>query len=281
MNHASKLFDKMYKILICLLLFSGVLEAKTCVLVSIAPQKFLVERVGGENVHVEVIVPPGANAHTYEPTTRQMLDVQKGEIWFRLGESFEARMLASLPAHMEVVDQRVGIDLIEAGCGCCTHDAHDPHIWLSPRLLKIEAAQIAETLCKHHPELTETFRSNLLALHKECDQLEEECRSLLAHSPQRFIMVSHPAFGYFCRDYGLEQLSVEMEGREPTPRFLTNLISKARACRIKRVFLQLQHNPKGGKRVAQELKAETVFVDPYIENVIENLRTLAHLFAQL
>lgn len=272
----------MYKLFIFLSFFLaiGQLEAKTHVLVSIAPQKFLVEKIGGEEVFVDVIVPPAANSHTYEPTPRQMLSFQKGQIWFRLGESFEARMLATLQPKMRIVDQRDNIPLIDSGCGCCNaKDAHDPHIWLSPSLLKIQAQQIAQSLSEHDPEHMKFFAHNLQALEIELDQLDKACAACLAKGGKKYILVSHPAFGYFCRDYGLEQISIEMEGREPTPRHLTELINKARSVGIQMVFLQKQHNPKGGKRIAKELNATTCYIDPYVENVVENLRTIAQLFA--
>ena len=269
----------MHKFFIFLLFLCAAAEAKTPVLVSITPQKFLVERIGGEHVTVTVIVPPGANSHTYEPTPRQMVSVQKGEIWFRLGESFENRLLPSLQRTTRIIDQREGVDLIEMGCGCCNADAHDPHIWLSPRILKIQATQIAQILSEHDPEQERYFANNLSLLEKEFDQLDQECVTLFNKTLQKNILVSHPALGYCCRDYGLNQLSVEMEGREPTPRYLMELIKKARSCDIQTVFLQKQHNPRGGKRVAKELNAETVFVDPYVENIIENLRTISKLFA--
>src|SRR5262249_49924355 len=147
----------------------GAVQAKTQVLVSIAPQKFLVEQIGGAEVEVSVIVPAGANSHTYEPTPRQVIAIQKGEIWFRIGESFEARMIPSLHS-TQIVDQREGLDLIKAGCGCCNaRDACDPHIWLSPRLLKTEAAQIAEALAHQDPAHGEFFKSNYLKLAAELE----------------------------------------------------------------------------------------------------------------
>lgn len=265
--------------LFVLLPFGSTLQAKTQVLVSIHPQKFLVDRIGGETVAVEVIVPPGANSHSYEPTPRQMLAVQKGEIWFRVGESFETRMVPLLHQTL-IVDQREGLDLLKEGCGCChAHEAHDPHIWLSPRLLKQQSRQIAHILSEQDPEHKCLYTKNLNDLEEELNRLDQECLLLLKDSPQRYILLSHPAFGYFCRDYELHQLSIEMEGREPTPRALTELISNARAHQIKIVFLQKQHNPKGGQRVAKELGAKTVYLDPYVENVIDNLRTIAKLFS--
>jgi zinc transport system substrate-binding protein len=272
-----KINGQMRKFFIFLLLCAGGLQAQIQVLVSIAPQKYLVERIGGDHVSVTVIVPQGANSHTYEPSTKQVLAAQKGDIWFRIGESFENRMLAMM-RHTRVVDQRQGLDLIQAGCGCCTHDAHDPHIWLSPRLLKVQAKQIAEMLCEYDHDHAEFFMNNLSKLVEECSLLDQECALMLAKST--VILVSHPAFGYLCRDYGLKQLSIEMEGREPTPRYVTELITRARSLGVKIVFLQLQHNPKGGKRIAKELRARTVYLDPYVENVLENLRSIAQNFSE-
>jgi zinc transport system substrate-binding protein len=265
-------------IFIFFLLFWGVLEGKIHVLVSIAPQKYVVESIGGDKVTVDVMVPPGANSHTYEPTPKQILAARQGEVWFRIGESFEQRLIAVLD-QTEIIDQREGLDLIHAGCGCCTHEAHDPHIWLSPRLLKIQATQIANVLCKKDPQNEPFFKHHLSLLQQELSRIDDICTNLLSVSPQRLILVSHPAFGYFCRDYGLEQLSIEMEGREPTPRYLIELIATARSQGVKMVFLQIQHNPKGGKKIAQELGIPTQYIDPYAENVIENILTIARLFS--
>lgn len=249
---------------------------QTHVLVSITPQKFLVERIGGDRVLVEVIVPPGASSHSYEPSPRQVVSMKKGRIWFRLGESFEERLLPVLSG-TKIVDQRQGIDLL-GSCCYCTCGA-DPHIWLSPRLLKIQAKQIAQTLEEYDPSYSSFFRNNLNGLEEELDALDKEVERRLSTAPKT-ILVSHPAFGYLCRDYGMTQLSVEMEGREPTPRYLNELIQKARELNIQTVFLQEQHFAKGGKRVAQELNAATVFVDPYKENVIENLKEISKAFCQ-
>jgi len=248
------------------------------VVVSIAPQKFLVQRIGQEHVAVQVIVPEGASSHTYAPKPKQMLSTQKSEVWFRIGEIFEQQMLPCLKG-TEIVDQREGVELISSK-GCCCHEADDPHIWLSPRLLMIQSQQIADTLSARDPEHIKLYQENLQALLAELKILDQELSEMFGKSNRQVIMVSHPAFGYFCRDYGLEQLSIEMEGREPSPKYLTELLNRARREKIETVFLQKQHYPKGGKRVAKELGAKAVFVDPYAEDVIENLRALAKAFLE-
>ncbi len=265
----------MLRILLLLIVGCSPLWAKTHVLVSVAPQKFLVEAIGGPQVEVEVIVPAGASPHTYEPSPKQAVGVSKGEIWFRLGEGFEEHLMPLLKDAW-IVDQRDNLDLIRSCCGC---GGHDPHIWLSPLLLKQQATQIEGVLSQYDPEHAELYKLNLSALEQILDELDEELATLLARAPQT-ILVSHPAFGYLCRDYGLEQLPIEMEGREPTPRYVTDLILKAKQLNIQTVFLQKQYSVRGGKRIARELGAECVYLDPYAENVIDNLRVLAKAFQQ-
>lgn len=273
----------MQKALLTFLLFlfsSFALQAKTLVFVSIAPQKFLVERIGGETVEVEVIVPNGSSPHSYEPTLRQIISAKNGKAWFRIGESFELRLANALKNRLIIVDQREGVDLIPLCCSCHgDKDAHDPHIWLSPSLLKIQATQIAKTLTQINPDSASLYERNLELLFTDLDAVSQEIALKLSNKNNDNILVSHPAFGYFCRDYGLNQLSIEMEGKEPTPKYLTDLLVKARALKIRYVFLQKQYSTKGGERLAKNLKAKIIYLDPYAENVIETLKTLAEAFA--
>lgn len=257
-------------------LWSFTAVAQTHVLVSVAPQKYLVERIGKERVTVDVIVPDGISPHTYEPSPRQLVSMQKGEIWFRLGEGFEKRLMNALSRRTQIVDQREGLELLNASCGC---DGADPHTWLSPRLLTLQSRQIAATLCSYDPNHTDFYKKNLRQLEKELFRLDRELSTALKDAPKT-ILVSHPAYGYLCRDYGLMQLSVEKEGREPTPRYLTELTFKARDSGIKTVFLQKQYSAKGAKRIASDLGAECVYLDPYAENVIVNLKEIAQAFRQ-
>lgn len=259
-----------------LLLALPALGEQIPVLVSIAPQKFIVEQIGKENVSVSVIVPTSASSHSYEPSPRQIVAMKEGKIWFRLGETFEERLLKVLP-HTLIIDQRDGIDLI--GCSCCTGGGADPHTWLSPRLLVIQARQIANVLASYDPPHAKLYQQNFIKLERELVALDQEMRRVLSEAPKT-LLVSHPAFGYLCRDYGLEQLTIEMEGREPTPRYLTALIAKARKLNIKTVFVQKQHAVRGGERVAKELGVPCVTLDPYAENVIENLKEIAQAFRQ-
>ncbi|MCH9609212.1 MAG: High-affinity zinc uptake system binding-protein ZnuA [Chlamydiales bacterium] len=252
------------------------LSAQPKILVSIAPQKYLVEQIGEERVSVEVIVPDGASPHTYEPTPRQAIGLAKGEIWFRVGESFEHRLIKILNRKkVDIVDQREGIDLLPLECCCHSVEAHDSHIWLSPSLLKLQGKQITRVLSEHYPESTSFFEKNYAALCLKLDTLDQEITSLLENREGAALLVTHPAFGYFCREYGLKQISIEQEGREPSSKQLINLLAEARTASIRSVYLQKQYSVKGGQKIAKELNAKTVMIDPYKEDVIANLKFLA------
>ncbi len=239
--------------------------AKPLVVVSVAPQKYVVERIGGLNVTVDLLVPPGASPHFYEPTMRQVMEASKGVAWFRIGEGFEIQVLKVLGDRMVVVDQSKG---------------GDPHIWLSPTLLKEQACQVTETLSELFPENQTIFESNCAHLIEELDRLDQEIAADIARCKKKTILVSHGAFGYFCQDYGLKQLTIEAEGKEPTPKQISLLMATARAEGIDRVFIQPQYNMKGAKRVANVLGADVKIIDPYEENVIENLQTFSQAICQ-
>ena len=244
-------------IILCL---PALIIAKPLVVVSVAPQKYVVERIGRINVTVDLLVPPGASPHFYEPTMRQVLKASAGKVWFRLGEGFEIQVLKVLGDRMVVVNQSKG---------------GDPHIWLSPTLLREQAHQITETLSKLFPEHQSEFEANCSKLIEELDALDREIVSEMKRCEKKSILVSHGAFGYFCRDYGLNQMTIEAEGKEPTPRYISLLLTKARAEKIDCVFIQPQYNMKGAKRIANALGADVKIIDPYKEDVIENLRTFA------
>lgn len=257
------------------------------VLVSIAPHKFFVEKIAGSTVQVGLMVPAGASAHTYEPTPKQMLSATKADLWFYVGEGFEPKVRAALKNYnprMQFVDLRHNLDLIsyqEGHQGCCHHHEgqYDLHYWLSPIQAKIQAQTIAEALIKAYPENTSLYKENLAKFQAELNHMDQEIRELLKKPHNPMIMISHPAYAYFCRDYGCQQLSIEFEGKDPTPQQLTRIINAARTHEIKTIFVQIQYSSKGAKLIASQIGAKIVNLDPYSENYYESLRTIAKEFA--
>ena len=272
-------------------LFKGVFlpaidTASPCILVSVAPHKLFVEKIAKGTVQVYLMVPAGASSHTYEPTPRQMITASKASLWFRIGESFENRAIQALKSHhpdLEIVDLRQGLDLISTDHahghrGCCPGSV-DLHFWLSARQAQIQAQTIAEALIKAYPENTVFYSANLQIFQQELQDLDREIQLILGPLKNRHILVSHPAYGYFCRDYALEQYAIEIEGKDPTPFQLTKLLTLIRQLNLRTIFIQMQYNNKAAKLVADTLGAQLVILDPYSEHYFTSMLEIAHAFA--
>lgn len=265
------------------------LQAETAnpfVLVSVSPHKFFVEQIAGDTLKVGLMVPAGASAHTYEPTPKQMMAASGATIWFRIGEPFENKAIQALKSHhpeLKIVDLRQGLDLIAGSC-CCHQKCHaqsmDLHFWLSARLAQIQAETIAKALMEVYPEHTEVYKANLAKFQADLKGLDEKIQEILKPIKNRHILVSHPAYAYFCRDYGLSQYSIEVEGKDPTPQQLTRTLQLARRLNIRTIFIQIQYNNKGARLVADEIGANIVTLDPYAEDYYPSMLAIAHAFAE-
>lgn len=258
-------------------------EPTPIVLVSVAPHKFFVEQIAKESVQVHLMVPAGASSHTYEPTPRQMVTAGQAKLWFRIGEPFENRAVQALTSHhpdLEIVDLRQGLDLIQTnpGCGCCPGSV-DLHFWLSARQGQIQAKTIADALIKQYPKQADFYRSNLQTFLKELQELDQKIQTILAPLKKRYILASHPAYAYFCRDYALEQYAIEVEGKDPTPQQMTKLLNLVRELKIKTIFIQIHYNNKAAKLVAEVIGAKLVILDPYSEHYFSSMLEIAHAFA--
>lgn len=253
-------------------------------LVSIAPYRFLTERIAGPGFDVQAVVPMAANPHSFEPTASQVALMGRGIAWFRIGEPFEAKILPILQTHnpkLAVQDLREGIALIEesGSCSSCSIDHLDRHIWLSPKLAAQQAALIERTLNGLFPEQAELFRDRLTRLCGELLALDEELHEILKPVEKRVILVSHPAFGYFGKEYRFEQLSVEYEGKDPRPKHLEEILKKGAEQNLKMAIALPQHNNKGVQMIGAALHVPIRFIDPYSERYFEMMRQLAHLLA--
>ena len=273
-------------ILLGLGLASALAAEPVPVLVSILPQKYLVDRVGDGRVRTSVLVGPGQNPHTYEPTARQMAEVSRARAYFRVGVDFEEAWLGRIVQtnpRLRVIDQREGIRLRPADAG---HDhgddsqgRPDPHIWTSPPLARLMAAQVRDELTALDPEGARAYAVGFAGLAADLDALDTEIRQALADHTRRRFMVFHPSWGYFADTYGLEQIAIEQRGKEPGARTLGALIDEARAEGVRVVFIEPQDNPAPAKAVAHAVGARAVTVDALAEDYIANLRRVAAAFS--
>ncbi len=260
---------------------------KPLLLVSIAPYRFFAEQIAGDEFDVQSIVPPDVNPHSYEPTGHQVAQMGNAAMWLRIGEPFEPKILPILRQHtpdLVVCDLREGIDLIEEthcmGCKGCSMDHLDRHVWLSPKLAIKQAQLIEKTLSHRFPEKSPLFQKNLQLLSLQLSALDQEIRALLEPVVKRQILVSHPAFGYFCQEYRFEQISIEYEGKDPRPQHLEAVLRQAVAQSLEVALALPQYNNKGAQLIAKKLHVPVRLIDPYSAEYFAMMRQLAHVLAE-
>ncbi|MFN4216545.1 MAG: metal ABC transporter solute-binding protein, Zn/Mn family [Brevinematales bacterium] len=277
---------------VCMLLcfVSVALFAKPLeVFVSIAPQCYLVERVGGERVHVHIMVPAAKNPHTYEPTPSQLVLLGKAAIWFTIGLEFETVLVRkiekSYPA-LRFVDTSQGINkrlFSEEEIGEYEHDDHDedkagaldPHIWMSLRLAKIQALHIRDALISLDQAGKNIYEANYLALVRELDEVDREISAMLIPYKGRSFFIYHPVLGYFADDYGLRQRAVEIEGKEPSSRVLSKVIQRARQERIRIIFVQEGFSRRSAEAVARAINGRVEEINPLSVDYLGMFRRIA------
>jgi zinc transport system substrate-binding protein len=267
-------------------------DDKLPVFVSIAPQKYFVQQIGKELVNVRVMVQPGADPHSYEPRPRQMVAFSRAQLYFAIGIEFETAKLKKIIAthpQIKVVRTDRGIPKIpmaathhkeeefhetdEPG-----HGGLDPHIWLSPPLVMVQARTILRALQDIDPTRRSVYEANYNAFISELVKLDTDLKHIFAGRHGLRFMVFHPSWGYFAHSYGLQQVAVELEGKAPKPAQLKELIQHAREDDIKIIFAQPQFSAKSAKLIAKEIDGEVAFVDPLAEDWSANLREVANKF---
>lgn len=261
--------------------------------VTVAPHEYLVERIGGSLVDGETLVPEGQSPHTYEPTPQQIAQLERADVYFRVGLAVENRIIgrvAEMIGDERVVDTREGLALREieghhhegeeaAEDQGAEHGSADPHIWLDPVLAKIQAKTMAGALARLHPEHRETIEANLRLLEHDLDSVDAQIRTLLEPLRGRAVYVFHPAYGYFTDRYGLRQVAIESEGKEPSARELAELIDRAAADSVTVVFVQRQFARKTAQAVADAVGANIVILDHLSGDYLNNLLHMARLIA--
>ncbi|MDD1672512.1 MAG: zinc ABC transporter substrate-binding protein [Methanomicrobiales archaeon] len=234
--------------------------------VSIPPLKNFTETVGGDHVEVLVLLPPGAEPHSYEPSARDIVEASGAELIIATGTQmpFEQHFitrLAEVRNDVVVVNTSAGIPIMD----------NDPHIWLSPRNAKVMVTHITSALCEHDRQECGEFQSRRDVLLQDLDALDLNLQTALAPARGTAFLVTHPAWGYFAREYGLTQIAIESEGKEPSSGEIASLIAAAQAQDIRIVFVEPQFSPREAEVVARQINGTVVQVDPLAEAYIPNL----------
>lgn len=261
---------------------------KPIVLVSILPQKTFVEKIAGDDFDISLLIPHGANPTTYSILPAQMAEISDAGIWFRMGYvgfelSWADKIIQTNP-EMKVVDLSKGLDLIAARKDESTGELTgvDPHIWLSPTLVKKMVRTIRDELIVLRPDRNEAYNLAYQQYMKEIDEADLQVKQLFKGFEGRKFISFHPSLSYFAREYGLMQFSFQQMGKEPTPSQVANLVNIARADNIKVIYIQSDFDRENARMFAQEIDGEIIQVWPlnpaWSENLIEMGRLISGNF---
>ncbi|MBI2742680.1 MAG: zinc ABC transporter substrate-binding protein [Chlamydiales bacterium] len=269
-------------------------SSKPIVLVSIAPYAYFIEQIAKERVAIELLVPYSADPHTYEPNPKQVKTAYEAKLWVRIGDPFEEKILkilekqSSSPLTLQMWEELPLLHLKADEHAHCEHghhqhggeEAQDRHVWLSAKLAKIQAARIEKALSELLPEESAFFKKNLTIFLEKLEHLDQEMATLLSPLKGRALLVSHPAFGYFCQDYNLVQLAIEDEGKEALPQKIATTLKEAGSLQARCVITQGQYSTKAAELVAKKLRLPIFQIDPYARDYFENLHKLARILAE-
>ena len=265
------------------------------VVTSIEPLSFFVKKVGGEHVDVKVMVPPGANPHTYEPTPSQMVALGEAGLFVKAGSGIEFELdwmkkFSALNPDMVICNASEGFRGIEMSAHGHSHGhdhghghkhgSIDPHFWLSPKNGVLAAANVEKALASIDPSNAAEYRKNRKALESDLETLSAEISETLADMKNRAFMVFHPAWGYFADEFDLRQIAIERDGKERTPQSLSEAIREAKKRGIRVVFVSPAFSALQAETIAREIGGVTAVADPLSGDYIENLRSVAKAFAE-
>jgi zinc transport system substrate-binding protein len=244
------------------------------VTVSILPLKYFVENIGKDKVTVSVMVPPGADPHSFEPKPAQLRDLSRARLFVKAGTSLEFEVawmpkLISLNKDMRVCDCSQGVALVGED------NSPDPHIWVSLKNAAVIAENVKSALIACDPQDKAYFKSNCRKLKKELIESDRRIAAKLKNYRLRAFLVYHSGWNYFARDYGLREIAIETGGKEPSAKTLSQIITDAKRERITAVFVGPQFSQKSAQVVAREIKAGVVAADNLSENIPEALEKMA------
>lgn len=249
------------------------------VTVSIAPQKYFVDAISGEQVEVNVFVPAGSSPDSYEPNPKRMTDLQKSKAFIQMGNfGFEMAWMPKIKSqfeHLKVYTANQGISLR-------TDEEHgeNPHVWMSAKQSKIMAQNIYHALVECFPEKQEQFTQNMKLLEAELDSIDQLYTSTLDTLSQRTFLIFHPALDYMAADYGLVQLALEEHGKEPSPNHLMHISNEAKNQQVKLILIQKEFDVENAQVIAKQIDGKIVQINPLDENWKAQQLEILHILAE-
>ena len=279
--------QKIATFIICALLIVGCTTKsdsdKKTIFVTITPMQSIIEEITAGDFDIEVIVPKGASPETFEPTPKQVTSFSDAEFIFSTGLiDFEKSLVERISGDAEVVNLSNGIELI---AGSCSHGNHkhkhgvDPHIWTSPRALRNMVTNAHKAIMAHYPDSVKYTEATGRLLER-IDALDTYCATRIKAEGVEAMMIYHPAYTYYARDYGIEQIAIEHDGKEPSLRQTTALIEKAKEHGVKVILRQPQYSEDKVRAIANDAGAEIITTDPLAEDILGEIERVTEIICR-
>ncbi len=252
--------------------------------VSILPLKGVVSAIVGDDFTVRVLVPAGASPESFEPTARQLVELNQARMLFGVGLlDFEQNLLSKLGEQCRVENLSQGIAVEAGSCSCNHRGAHhhhahgvDPHVWTSPRELQQIARNAYRAIHAAYPDSLH-YTVNYEALAARIEQVDRAVAEQIKESGVQEFMIYHPALTYYARAYSIEQLPIEHEGKEPSARRMAELIDRARLSGCRNVLYQSQFPGSSVQIIADDLGGKAVAFDPLAEDILGEIERVTKL----
>lgn len=254
--------------------------------VSIAPERYFVERIAGDKYEVKELVPEGVGAEEYDPTPANIAALSRSSLYFYMGSlGFEKVWLKTIKENntkLKSVD--ISTYLVNKGEGkekiSHHHGEEDPHYWTSIMGAVAISKGIYEALIAQYPSDSQTFAQNYDLLLKDINKLEQRCREVFTHTKHKGFVIYHPSLTYFAQEWGLKQLAIEEDGKEPSPRHIQQLIERAGEDSIGIVFVQKEFDRSRAEEIAQKLDAKIYEIAPLSYDWQKEMQRIIEAFAE-
>ena len=279
--------QKLATFIICALLTIGCATKSDCnkktIYVTITPMHSIIEEITAGDFDVEVIVPKGASPETFEPTHKQVTAFSNAEFIFSTGLiDFEQSLTSRINGDAELVNLSEGIELI---AGSCSHGNHqhkhgvDPHIWTSPRALRTMVANAHDAIMTHYPDSVKYTEATERLLERIAE-LDNYCATRIETEGVEAMMIYHPAYTYYARDYGIKQIAIEHDGKEPSLRQTTALIETAKNHGVRTILRQPQYSEDKVRAIANDAGAEIITTDPLSEDILSEIERVTEIICR-
>ncbi len=246
-------------------------KAKPNIMVSILPQKFIVQQIVGDRYDVNVLVPAGFSPESYDPTPKDLMVLSNTDIYFSIGDfGFEVPWMPRL----NEANPTMQCFRMSAAITCLEHDMNhevDPHVWTTPDNMKLMARVVFKAMAVYDPENISFYQANLDDFCKRMDQLHLRIRQQVSIAPSRAFVIYHPALTYFSALYNLKQLSVEQGHKEPSAANMADLMEAIKSSGAKVMLIQQEVDSRLAETIAQECGLRVVRINPLSEDIENEL----------